>query len=137
MSKKMFNFDDEFKLGIELVDREHAQLVDMLNHVYDLLGEGKRAEARAYFNQALTDYIDVHFSDEEAFMAEIGYPHLEEHKRVHEQFKQNFYSLKPMIESDDNKAFRQALSDAFSWLLVHIGKSDRRYANFLKEQGKL
>ncbi len=134
MAGKMFNFDDEFRLGVEAMDAEHAQLVDMLNHVYELLAEGRRDEARQYFLESLTNYVDEHFTDEESFMAEIGYPHLEEHKKVHEQFKQNFYGLKPAIESDDNKAFRQALSDAFSWLLVHIAKSDRRYAKFYKEQ---
>ncbi len=132
----MFNFDAEFQLGIELVDREHKQLVDMLNHTYELLFAGKRAEARHYFEESLTKYIDVHFADEEAFLEEIGYPQLEEHRRIHEQFKRDFETLKPRIASDDDAAFRQALNDAFAWLLVHIGKADRRYATFYAEQQK-
>ncbi len=132
----MFNFEAEFQLGIELVDREHSQLVEMLNHTYELLAAGQRAEARHYFEEALTNYIDVHFTDEEAFLEEIGYPQLEEHRRIHEQFKRDFETLKPRIASDDDAAFRQALNDAFSWLLVHIGKADRRYAQFYAEQQK-
>ena len=132
----MFNFNAEFRLGIDLVDREHSQLVDMLNHTYELLSAGQRAEARRYFEEALTDYIAVHFADEEAFLEEIGYPHLEEHRRIHEQFKQNFAALKPRIASEDDAAFRQALNDAFAWLLVHIGKADRRYARFYAGQQK-
>jgi hemerythrin len=103
-----------------------------------LCGENRRVfillTLKKYLNSALAEYIDVHFTNEEAFMEEIGHPHLEEHKKVHEQFKENFYSLQPLINSGDDAAFRKALTDAFSWLLVHIGKSDKRYAKFYKEK---
>jgi hemerythrin-like metal-binding protein len=82
-----------------------------------LCGENRRVfillTLKKYLNSALAEYIDVHFTNEEAFMEEIGHPHLEEHKKVHEQFKENFYSLQPLINSGD---------------------SDKRYAKFYKEK---
>jgi hemerythrin len=136
MAKKLFDFDSEFRLGIESVDSEHVKLVDMLNEVHTLLSEGKRDEARRHFNEALSSYIDEHFANEEKFMEGIGFPHLAEHKKIHENFRQSFYGLRPLVESSDDVAFRSALSDAFTWLIAHIGKTDKKYAIFhLEKQG--
>jgi hemerythrin len=130
MAKKLFDFDAEFKLGIEEVDNEHVKLVDMLNQVHFLIGDGKKDEARSYFNVTLSAYVDEHFANEEKFMESFGYPALEEHKKIHENFKKSFQELKPQIESFDDAAFRKALADTFAWILSHIGKTDRRYAKY-------
>lgn len=130
MAKKLFDFDSEFRLGIDLVDNEHIKLVDMLNEVHVLLSDGKREEAKQYFNEMLSGYVTEHFANEEKFMESIGFPLIEEHRKIHENFKQSFHKLKPLIESYDEAAFRNALSDAYTWIITHIGKTDKKYAVF-------
>ena len=130
MAKKLFDFDAEFKLGIDEVDNEHIKLVDMLNTVHELLNMGKRNEAQQYFNQTLASYVDEHFSNEEKFMESFDYPALDEHRRIHENFKRSFRDQQPLIAAYDDAAFRKALSDAFVWIISHIGKTDRKYADF-------
>jgi hemerythrin len=134
MGKKLFDFDTEFKLGIDSVDSEHIKLVDMLNDVHALLSEGKRDEARHYFNKTLASYVNEHFANEEKFMASIGFPFLDEHRKIHENFKHSFHELQPLIESYDEAAFRKALNDAFTWIIAHIGKTDKKYATFYLSQ---
>ena len=134
MAKKLFNFDDEFKLGIEAADIEHSKLVDTLNNTYALLHEGKREEAATYFNKTLSLYVHEHFTHEEAFMEDIGFPQLEDHKKIHANFRNSFEELKPKIETADNAAFREALSDTFVWIINHIGRTDKKYAKFYFEQ---
>jgi len=135
MAKKLFDFDTEFRLGIDSIDNEHIKLVDMLNEVHALLSEGKRDEARQYFNETLSSYVKEHFANEEKFMETIGFPYLDEHKRIHENFKKSFHELKPSIESADETAFRKALNDAFTWIISHIGKTDKKYAAFYLSKG--
>lgn len=130
MGKKLFDFDAEFKLGIDSVDSEHIKLVDMLNDVHALLSEGKRDEARRYFNETLATYVNEHFANEERFMESIGFPFLDAHRKIHENFKNSFHELQPLIASYDEAAFRKALNDAFTWIIAHIGKTDKRYATF-------
>ena len=130
MIKKMFDFEAEFKLGIDAMDREHAKLVDMLNDVYMLLGDGKKEEAQKFFNETLSAYVEEHFANEEKFMASIGFPVLDEHRKIHENFKRSFYDLKPALVTFDDAAFRKALSDTFTWIIGHIGRTDRKYATF-------
>lgn len=134
MTKKLFDFDAEFKLGIEVIDREHVRLVDMLNDVHALLSEGKRQEAQNYLNETLSAYVVEHFTNEERFMASIGFPGLEDHKKIHDNFRRSFEELKPQIASYDESAFRKVLSDTFTWIIGHIGKTDRRYATFYHAQ---
>ena len=130
MAKKIFDFEAEFKLGIDTVDGEHAQLVDMLNTVHSLIGEGKKEEAQLYFCQTLSNYVDEHFANEEQFMSSIDFPQLDEHKRVHENFKRTIQDIIPLIASYNDDAFRKALTDTYTWILTHIGKTDRKYAKF-------
>jgi hemerythrin len=135
MNKKMFDFDKEFKLGIDLIDNEHLKLVDMLNQVYVLLSAGQKDAARQYFTETLSSYVNEHFANEEQFMESFAYPGLEEHKKIHENFKKTFQDLVPSIASADEAAFRKALTDAFTWIITHIGKTDKRYAKYYLEQG--
>ena len=134
MTKKLFNFDDEFKLGIAAADREHSKLVDMLNNTYALLHEEKREEAATYFNKTLSLYVHEHFTNEEAFLEGIGFPALEDHKKNHANFRKSFEELAPRIKTADNAAFREALSDTFVWIINHIGRTDKKYAKFYFEQ---
>jgi len=130
MAKPIFNFDKEFRLGIDEMDNEHIKLVSMLNDVYELLNNGQKDQAREMFTSLLSNYVVEHFSHEEQFMQTIGYPALAEHKRIHDIFKSDFNMLKPSIESADVAAFRKALADTFAWIIGHIGKTDRKYAEF-------
>lgn len=130
MSVKLFDFQNEFKLGIDDIDSEHEKLVNMLNEVHALLSAGERDKARAYFNETLSLYVNEHFAHEEAFMAAIGYAQLDEHKKIHENFKASFEALKPDIALADDTAFRSALMDTFTWIINHIGRTDKKYAKF-------
>lgn len=130
MAAKLFNFDDEFKLGIAEIDSEHAILVNMLNEVMDLNRSHEKEKARDYFQETLAKYVVEHFAHEEAYMQKIGYPHLEEHRQVHENFKQAMNRYLQQFNPQDEVAFRGALMDAYSWIINHIGKTDRKYVSF-------
>jgi hemerythrin len=134
MSNLLFDFDAEFKLGISEIDREHAKLVNMLNDVHALLHDGKKEEARTYFRQTLTAYVIEHFANEEIYMESIKFPQIEEHKKIHDNFKQSFVKSLPLIDSYDEAAFRNALTDTYTWIINHIGKTDRKYAIYSQEK---
>jgi len=132
MGKKRFDFESDYRLGIEQVDNEHIKFVDMLNHVYELLDENNHSEAATYFSNSLSDYIDEHLSNEEIFMRSFNYPDLEKHKVIHRRFQNTFAALKNKIKNDEGDALRQGLQVAFSWLISHIGSEDKKYTNYYK-----
>jgi hemerythrin len=128
----LFNFDQEFRLGIPEMDDEHSILINMLNEVHELIRLGEKGKAAQFFKQTLAAYVETHFSDEEAFMEKIGYPQLDEHRKIHANFKQSMEETLPKIDSLDEAAFRNALTDTYTWIINHIGKTDRRYAIYAK-----
>jgi len=79
MPGDLFNFEMEFRLGIREIDEEHACLVNMINTVHNLISSGSKEEARRYFKETLANYVDAHFTHEEAYMERIGFPQVEEH----------------------------------------------------------
>jgi hemerythrin len=136
MAKDLFNFEAEFKLGIESVDQEHLQLVNMLNTVHKLINECKKTEAIEYFSLTLANYVVNHFAHEEKFMASINFPQVQEHAKIHANFKKSFAQSLPLLATYDDAAFRAALTDTFTWIISHIGRTDRKYAQFYIAQAQ-
>jgi hemerythrin len=134
MADVLFDFETEFKLGIEEIDKEHEKLVSMLNSVHLLLKEGKKEDAISFFRQTLSSYVIEHFSNEEMFMERIEFPQIDEHKKIHINFKKSFMEVLPLIDSYDEAVFRNALTDSYTWIINHIGKTDRKYANFVHQK---
>ncbi|GAP22257.1 bacteriohemerythrin [Leptolinea tardivitalis] len=130
MPGDLFNFEMEFRLGIREIDEEHACLVNMINTVHNLISSGSKEEARRYFKETLANYVDEHFTHEEAYMERIGFPQVEEHRLIHARFKQTMQEILPKIDSLDESAFRAALTDTYTWIIQHIGKTDRRYVSY-------
>ena len=63
MAYQMFDFNAKYRFGIDEMDRDHKQLVDMLNHVSHVLDQGKIKEAAEHFNQMLSVYVAEHFAN--------------------------------------------------------------------------
>lgn len=132
MARALFNFDQEFTLGIAEMDEEPIILVNMLNEVHEIIRGDEKEKAADYFKKTLAAYVGTHFSDEEAYMEKIGFPQLEEHRKIHANFKQPVEETLPEIDTLDDAAFRSALTDTYTWIISHISKTDRRYAIFTK-----
>ena len=135
MASPLFNFDQEFKLGIPEMDEEHIILVNMLNEVHELIHSGEKEKAGQYFRDTLAAYVETHFSDEETYLEKIGYPQLDDHRKIHAIFKRSMEESLPKIDTLDEAAFRSALTDVYTWIINHIGKTDRRYAVFKESSG--
>jgi hemerythrin len=131
----MIEFDDDLLTHVEEMDKQHMRLVALLINVYELLKEGKKEEATELFKGELLSYVEYHLSEEEKFMEKIGYPELDNHRKVHDMFRREIYNLAPYIEKADPKAFREALSYAWGWLYKHIAKTDKKYGIYAKEKG--
>ena len=129
----------EYELGIPQIDEQHKKLVEIAGKLYDALnGDAEKYEAS--FEGILKefgDYTVYHFSTEEALIEKEGYPSLSSHKLAHQNFimELNNQNRKLAKESADPIADGFRFYDyVLSWLLTHIAKADRLWADFIAKK---
>ncbi len=135
MKGDIISWSEEMELGIPEIDQQHRKLVDMLNEFYHELEEGHREEAVKHFLKELEDYLRYHFEYEESLLQRVGYPDTANHRRTHEMFKKLYREEVEKFLKGDRKALRELVAFTLSWLYTHIMKTDRKYANYMKEKG--
>ncbi len=132
----LVQWSDRYATGIAEVDDQHKTLFNAVNDLHDGLMGGKGKEAIQKTLDFLVDYTVKHFSDEEKFMKQQGFPGLSAHHTEHtmlldevasfrEQYTKNAAAVRPMEVA-------RFLGD---WLTHHIHQMDMQYAAFVKAKG--
>ncbi|SFQ03950.1 hemerythrin [Lachnospiraceae bacterium XBB1006] len=123
----------EYLTGIELIDKEHKVLFDILGEVYDVMKDDTLYDKYDPIMEILgrlKEYTVKHFSDEEAYMEEKGYEGLESQRAAHEAFvdKLEESSKGDGGEFEDNQSeYLESLFEFLcQWLYNHILKMDTK-----------
>lgn len=131
---EILKWGKEFELGIPEIDQQHKKLVDILNSFYtELAGNVDRDEAIKHFFDDLERYLISHLKFEEEFMQQMGFDNFESHKKVHDMFIKLYQEEKERYLNGNKKALNELVALSLSWLLNHIAKTDRKYAEFYKK----
>ncbi|MDR1903327.1 MAG: bacteriohemerythrin [Treponema sp.] len=138
----LVEWDDRYLIGIQLIDDQHKELIDLTNKLYAGCLAGDEA-AKAYFLETVhgtVDYVKYHFTAEEKILENVKYPALTEHKKFHEGFVKQIFDDVKSFEGGKKfvpNVFVRYLKD---WILTHIAVEDKKYASYilnLKKQGIL
>ena len=139
-------WQDRFNLGVEVIDREHKKLFNILNKLF---AYGKEAEKSQWVCQEAIKYFRdhalQHFAEEEEYMASINYAGLETHQRIHSTFREKTL---PALESEllrtnyTMEAVEHFLGVCAGWLIGHtliedhaiIGKAVSKWTGLLPEE---
>lgn len=128
----MYQWKDEYALGIEEIDLQHRRLIEIANQVYEIINDPWRTDK---YNQIVTvlgelkEYTIYHFKSEEDYMAKIGYKKRFSHALQHNAFveKLNAVDLREVDERQD-EYLRELLVMITDWVVNHIMETDRLYA---------
>ena len=75
----------------------------------------------------LYDYMKTHFAHEEKFMAEINYPKIDEHKKLHREIISKINDFVKQLPTMDISSFEKELAKIIDLALVHhIIQEDRK-----------
>jgi hemerythrin len=125
----MYRFKDEFKTGIEGIDKEHQKLFEIANRAYETLMDDYIPDKYDYILDILTelkDYDQTHFLHEEEYMESIKYKRLFSQKIAHQQFIEKIESY-DLQEIDENQkdVILELLDFLNDWLVNHIMYADK------------
>lgn len=122
-------WEEQFKIGVDIIDREHERLFKIINKLLKFGEEEKKSqwacqEGIKYFKE----HAVKHFADEEKYMASINYEGFETHRRLHQNFRDN--TLPTLEEELEHANYSPDAVDHFlgvcaGWLIGHTLTEDR------------
>jgi hemerythrin len=127
---------EKMSIGIESIDREHQQLLAMLNCLYDHVQAGRGREVLEEVLDGLVVYTATHFEHEAELFAAHGYEGAAAHLAQHDELVRKVRDLQSQFRAGGGPVLSlEVLSVLKSWLVTHIQGSDRAYAPHLIARG--
>ncbi|MDW7645240.1 MAG: bacteriohemerythrin [Desulfuromonadales bacterium] len=129
-------WNDKISVGIEEIDEQHKQLLDLINRLYSAMvsGEQKLQVAKDVLNE-LMQYTIVHFAVEESLFRIFNYPDYEEHCAHHYKLREQVIDINRKVQSGEKMVTPELLVFLRKWLTNHIMVEDKAYAPVLLERG--
>ena len=115
---------DDFALGVEEIDAEHREMIELINEAYGHLHDSE--VTMGDFLGEIYAKIAAHFALEENLMREQRYDEYDAHKADHEKLLDVIRDLMDDFEDNevvDEEAFAVALRD---WFTEHFKTRDAR-----------
>ena len=123
------DWKDEYNTGVDVIDRQHHMLVNMIDSI-----DAADGEHLALIIKELVEYASLHFDTEEMLMQQFDYPDVAAHCAQHAAFADHVRRL--MAEWELAVRIDKANLFAFleSWLISHIQGTDQQMAAYLKSK---
>jgi hemerythrin-like metal-binding protein len=138
----LINWEDDFSLGIDEIDKQHRNLIDLSNKYFKLLQQGKAYDSLDEIFSELLYYGDYHFKTEEKYFEQFDFEFTDEHKKIHSDFVGKILEFRKAYE--DEKAGKSNKSVFVTvelwnflkfWLTKHIKEDDKKYRDLFIEKG--
>ena len=125
-----FEFADEYRTGIGLIDEEHKVLFRIMEKADKLVKSftvGDKYDPIMDILQELRQYTKDHFADEEEYMESINYSGLEAQKRAHAAFIDKIEEVNIEEIDREPRVYLESLMEfLLGWLVNHILNSDKK-----------
>ncbi len=118
----------DYSIGNYRIDNEHIKLFEIAKKALNAKKNNTEdVEKLKSIVHSLYEYIGTHFKNEEVFMAEIEYPDLPRHKKIHKALLDNLhkfiYEINELTLDEIEKKLYDFIEDYF---IRHIIKEDKR-----------
>jgi hemerythrin len=128
------DWTDEFSCGIESIDNQHRQLVEITNKFAEGLKRGKGSSQMNEILNELVGYTQEHFVFEEKMMEESGYTKFKQHQSQHRQLIQKIERFQFEFENGGKRITLEVRDFLRYWLTSHILKDDKAYVPTVKKE---
>jgi hemerythrin len=128
---KQIPWKEQFKIGVKEIDDQHRHLLDIINQIIVSIETKSEWKTTSSILDSLINYAYNHFSTEERYMMESGYPELLWHVGLHLEFIKKVFSMSEEVTLKGPVVEREMLSYMTSWYTNHVLGADRKYMPYL------
>ena len=127
---------EDYQTGIENIDREHKQIIEEFEHLYQIMQLGKGHELYESLLNFLKEYVIKHFNNEEIYMRDIQYPYLKDQVALHDAFRKKINALEAKNKRNQisNKELLEINFLMKDWLIHHILVEDKKIGEFVRTE---
>lgn len=129
-------WDISFETGVEIVDRQHKRLFEIINDLDEAVEAGKGEEIYTALFEELANYVMEHFGTEEKLMDEHEYPGMNEHLEKHNEFTEKVKKFHKEARSGADTVSDEVLQYLANWLTEHIKAIDIKMGDYLISKGE-
>ena len=130
-----FEWADDMVIDNGSIDKDHRQLVDLVNALHTATSNGRGQEIVSKILDDLIRYTVEHLQREEHLMATVNFKNLVPHKAGHDLFMAKIRDLKKLYDAGSITVASQLSTVLRDWLSLHIRRNDKELRTFLKKQG--
>jgi NNP family nitrate/nitrite transporter-like MFS transporter len=130
--KPLISWDDEFSVGIDAIDRQHARMMHLINELERIIQEGEKYEQFAPVLNDLIDYTKRHFSCEEKLLKKNHCPDIDSHKKAHARLLDQLSDWKKKVKKASTDEMNEHLVFLRIWFPGHVLNFDKKDAAYLK-----
>jgi hemerythrin len=124
------------RVGVPIIDYEHKQLVVLINKLHHSVTSGVVSKSELLqIMLDLFDYTVYHFNAEDKLMAEVGYPHRENHGKKHDNLQGEILDFASSFFEYEVDVREDLLEVLKTWLVEHIIKSDKPIKLHIDKRG--
>ena len=132
---------DKYKVGVSLIDTQHEELFKRVSEFIETVQSNEnwnskldKVKETMVFMQ---EYVVIHFDAEEAYQEKINYPDIENHKKIHSDFKKMITDYVTILEENGypEKIVQELGGKLMAWLIMHVAKTDQQIGEYVKSQG--
>jgi len=117
---------EEFSVGIEEVDHEHRELIELIRSLQQDLQAGADTDRVIEVLGEIYNQIAAHFALEEKMMRETYYAALADHKEDHETLLDDLRDIMDEVEDDGVLDESQLTDDLNRWFSDHFKTHDAK-----------
>lgn len=122
----LLQWKPEYSVGIESMDDEHRDMIELINLVYEQLGEHPDNDKIDSFLGDIFNSISMHFALEERIMQKANYYEYPAHKADHERLLDEIRDLMDSFANDPEAGARELQQGLSSWFSEHFSTFDAR-----------
>lgn len=135
----MIQWEKQYELGIELIDNQHKELIEITSRLSDLLTEAVEGEdvydRMVALIEELTAYTVYHFNTEETLFEKFNYVNREAHVAEHNKLIEEIENLDLRAVDEDQVVYgKKILKFLISWVFKHISGTDVLYKELFMER---